>query len=122
MEVKSLEVKSYHVEFISYGSLKSFFLELVMIDKEQKLYQLIPVKEYYKEFNALDFAHICCELFGCSDLDIHSLCFSFLYHDGKTISHTITRTDENNVESYFEQILLITQVFLTNTNNDSRTD
>ena len=115
--IESVEVKSYHIA-ISFSSASSIPIpfELVIIDKERHDYELIPSKDYIKQLSALDFVHICHELFENSELNIYSLHYTFLYHNSMTICHTLHRRTNNNIENYYEQILLNSQVLLVNPN------
>ena len=54
-EIESLEVKSYRVVFSDLLTSKPIALELVIVDKKQRLYQIIPEKECLMDLNALHF-------------------------------------------------------------------
>ena len=121
-EIESLEVKSYRVVFSDFLTSKPIALELIFVDKKQRLYQIIPEKECLMDLNALHFAHICCALFAYPNLEIHSLYYTLRYQNGTTINHTISRNSNNSVESYYEQILINTQVILMNSKQDSQSN
>lgn len=113
--IESVKTRSYRIELQGiHAGEKSTFFELILIDKERNLYQLIPEKESPYEMPALEFAHICCELFSLHDLEISSLYYTFFYHDGTTMNHTISRVIPNDVENYYAQILRNSQVLLVN--------